>query len=139
MPRLSPPHNLDEKERVGLVMKKLARNQIVENTYEYVDCDTFEGSVEGLIARLRGWQEKHGTELHLQINHWSGGYDGCEFEAKLMVTREETDDEYERRVEQHATKKLAATKAAATKKIKREADDRKKLRELAKKYPEEIK
>ena len=119
-------------------MNTKQRKQIVENTYEFLDTYTFEGPVEDLITRIRGWQEKHGQELYLEINHYSSAYDDCDFDVKLMLTRDETDAEYKLRMEQHAKHKVSAAKAAATRKIKREANERKKLRELAKKYPEEL-
>lgn len=121
------------------------RQQVRENTHEYIDTDTFAGPVEDLISRIRRWQDEYGTELYITISHYCSSYDGCEYDANLMRIREETDVEYQKRTETTAKKKVAAAKrkitaakTAATKKIKREADDRKKLRELAKKYPEEL-
>ncbi len=121
------------------------RRQTHENTHEYIDIDTFKGPVEDLINRIRGWQALYGTELYITVSQYYSSYDGCEFDANLMCIREETEVEYQKRMETTAKKKVAAAKrkvtaakTAATKKIKREADDRKKLRELAKKYPEEL-
>jgi len=104
-----------------------------------VDVDTFEGSVEGLISRIRGWQEKHGTELFIDIRlnrSYGGEYD---FDAKLLCTREETDKEYASRLEQAVKQKLTNAKRAKTRKATQETKERAKLRELATKYPEELK
>lgn len=114
-------------------MAKPKRKTIREEIKHVLDLYDLEGNIDRAIDQLRDTKqhcEAHGyTDIRIDVCE---GYSDTSIE--VWGTRPETDKEYNRRVKQERAKRA---KAKADK-LEIEKAERKKLRELAKKYPNEI-
>ena len=113
----------------------MAKKKMIKEEIKYgLDLYEFDGSIEEVIETLQKRKEKLEGEGWSQL---SIDIERCysDVDAKIYGYREETDAEYKRRLAD-ARKTRAKNKK---KKAEKEEAERKKLRELAKKYPEEVK
>ena len=113
-------------------MKKIMVREKIENLGSAYD---FENSLDGLIEYLMALQRKYEEKYeNLQVNYECKHFYDDSYEFILYGEREETNAEYQKRLNKIEISKKGANAA----KINREKKEKELLKKLAKKYPEEI-
>ena len=113
----------------------MAKKKLIKADINYqLDLYDFEGQIDDVVKNLQDkkamFEAEGWSNINIYIEYWHP-----DVEVKICGYREETDEEYKKRLND------ARKKREENKKQKKEQEEaeRKKLRELAKKYPEEVK
>lgn len=113
-----------------------AKRKMIQGNF-YVDHYDLSGSATKIIQVLQEWVNQYGDSVHIDIDINRGWYDDCEIEITGTYQRQETDEEFNKRIARQKKARETAKKKRAEEKVKKEDEERKELARLLKKYGEE--
>ena len=108
----------------------------VTETHRAGDEYYFHGTLQEWQAKLAELINWHGEDavMELEVEHGYYADESTNICFIVTVTRPETDDERDKRLADGRKRRVSAKKAAATRRVQKEADDRKQYEKLRKKF-----